>query len=128
MLALTSSALPAPDARIDNAVITSKYAAPGRPIGLRTQTLAGELAPLGVRVNSIAASPVDTPIHAAWAEDLEEAYRWLRSQFLLRRIGTPQEVAQCMTLLLSPAAGAQPSGRIPDRRCHPAGWRPGDRP
>ena len=35
-----------------------------------TQTLAGELAPLGVRVNGISPGPIDIPIHATWADDL----------------------------------------------------------
>ena len=26
------------------------------------------------------AGPIDTPMHATWADDLDEAYRWLRSQ------------------------------------------------
>jgi NAD(P)-dependent dehydrogenase (short-subunit alcohol dehydrogenase family) len=69
-----------------------------------TRTLAGELAPLGVRMNSIAPGPIDTPIHATWAEDLTEAYRWLGSQVPLGRIGTPEEVALWITLLLSPLA------------------------
>jgi NAD(P)-dependent dehydrogenase (short-subunit alcohol dehydrogenase family) len=69
-----------------------------------TQTLAGELAPLGVRVNGIAPGPIDTPIHATWAEDLAEAYRWLGSQVPLGRIGAPEEVAVWITLLLSPLA------------------------
>jgi len=78
-----------------------------------TQTLAGELAPLGVRVNGLAPGPIDTPIHATWADDLEEAYRWLGSQVPLGRIGAPDEVALWITLLLSPAAAFMTGAVIP---------------
>jgi NAD(P)-dependent dehydrogenase (short-subunit alcohol dehydrogenase family) len=78
-----------------------------------TQTLAGELAPLGVRVNGIAPGPVDTPIHATWADDLDEAYRWLRGQVPLGRIGTPEEIATWITLLLSPTASFMTGAVIP---------------
>jgi len=78
-----------------------------------TQTLAGELAPLGVRVNSIAPGPIDTPIHATWAEDLAEAYRWLGSQVPLGRIGAAEEVAVWITLLLSPLASFMTGAVIP---------------
>jgi NAD(P)-dependent dehydrogenase (short-subunit alcohol dehydrogenase family) len=78
-----------------------------------TQTLAGELAELGVRVNSISPGPIDTPIHATWADDLTEAYRWLSSQVPLGRIGTPEEVAVWITLLLSPVASFMTGAVIP---------------
>jgi nogalaviketone/aklaviketone reductase len=78
-----------------------------------TQTLAGELAPQGVRVNGIAPGPIDTPIHATWADDLDEAYRWLGSQVPLGRIGAPEEVAVWITLLLSPLASFMTGAVIP---------------
>ena len=78
-----------------------------------TQTLAGELAPLGIRVNGIAPGPIDTPIHATWADDLDEAYRWLSGQVPLGRIGAPEEVALWITLLLSPMASFMTGAVIP---------------
>jgi NAD(P)-dependent dehydrogenase (short-subunit alcohol dehydrogenase family) len=78
-----------------------------------TQTLAGELAPVGVRINCIAPGPIDTPIHATWADDLDEAYRWLNSQVPLGRIGAPEEVAVWITLLLSPFAAFMTGAVIP---------------
>ena len=45
-----------------------------------TRSLAGELAPAGVRVNGLALGPVDTPIHETWASDLDKAYEWLAGQ------------------------------------------------
>ncbi|HEY7430576.1 MAG TPA: SDR family oxidoreductase [Streptosporangiaceae bacterium] len=78
-----------------------------------TRTLAGELAPLGVRVNCIAPGPIDTPIHATWADDLAEAYRWLGSQVPLGRIGRPEEVAAWIVLLLSPVSAFLTGAVIP---------------
>ncbi len=69
-----------------------------------TQSLAGELAPDRIRVNGIAPGPVDTPIHATWADDLDEAYRWLESQVPLGRIGDPADLARWIALLLSPVS------------------------
>src|SRR5689334_2153110 len=78
-----------------------------------TQSLAGELAPAGIRVNCIAPGPTDTPIHATWADDLDEAYRWLKSQVPRGRIGDPAEVARWIALLLSPASSFMTGAVIP---------------
>ena len=85
-----------------------------------TQSLAGELAPDRIRVNCIAPGPVDTPIHATWADDLDEAYRWLESQVPLgpdRRPGRPGPLDR-------PAA--QPGVVVPDRGGAAGGRRAGD--
>lgn len=78
-----------------------------------TQTLAGELAADGIRVNAVAPGPVDTPIHATWADDLEAAHAWLRSQVPLGRIGTADELAEWIVFLLSPASSFVTGAVIP---------------
>ncbi len=78
-----------------------------------TISLAGELAGAGVRVNGIGPGPIDTPIHATWADDLEAAYRWLAGQVPLGRIGVPAEVARWITFLLSPISSFMTGAVIP---------------
>jgi NAD(P)-dependent dehydrogenase (short-subunit alcohol dehydrogenase family) len=78
-----------------------------------TMSLAGELAESGVRVNCIGPGPVDTPIHRTWADDLQAAYRWLAGQVPLGRIGVPDEIARCITFLLSPVSSFMTGAVIP---------------
>jgi NAD(P)-dependent dehydrogenase (short-subunit alcohol dehydrogenase family) len=78
-----------------------------------TKSLAGELAPLGIRVNCIGPGPVDTPIHATWADDLDAAYQWLAGQVPLGRIGQPGDIARWITFLLSPGSSFVTGAVIP---------------
>jgi NAD(P)-dependent dehydrogenase (short-subunit alcohol dehydrogenase family) len=78
-----------------------------------TMSLAGELAATSIRVNCIGPGPIDTPIHATWADDLEAAYKWLAEQVPLGRIGVADEVARWITFLLSPLSSFMTGAVIP---------------
>ncbi len=97
----------------------SVYGATKATINYLTKTLAGELASSGVRVNCIAPGPIDTPIHATWADDLDAAYRWLAEQVPLGRIGTAGRGSPL------DRAAAEPAGLVHHRGCHPARRRSG---
>lgn len=72
-------------------------------VGLQvwTKTLAREVGPAGVRVNCVACGAIDTPMHAAWRDQLIE--QWV-PQIPLRRIGIPEDVAAVVGFLASDAA------------------------
>jgi len=70
-------------------------------IGL-TKSLARELAPRGIRVNAIAPGFIITPM----TEELsEEAKAKLMAMIPLGRLGLPEEVAEVVAFLTSPAGG-----------------------
>ena len=67
-----------------------------------TRAWAYELAGDGIRVNCIAPGPVDTPIHATYADDLEAAYADLARRIPLGRMGEARDIATWVWLLVAP--------------------------
>lgn len=77
----------------------SAYAASKGGIDAMTRVMAVDLAQFGIRVNSIAPGPIDTPrIRKQHNEERSQA--WLRA-VPLARIGEPQEVASVAAFLAS---------------------------
>ena len=68
-----------------------------------TRTLALELAPQGIAVNGVAPGMILTPMNQAAMDDPEELRRKERS-IPWGRAGKPEEVAELVAFLLSPAA------------------------
>ena len=68
-----------------------------------TKTMAAELGPFGVRVNSVAPGFIETKLTAKPREDKEFVAAYHR-KIPLRRFGKPEEVAACVAFLLSDEA------------------------
>lgn len=81
----------------------ANYAASKGGIMMLMQTMAQELAPHRIRVNSIAPGAIQTPINtAAWTTP--EAYARLMTLVPYGRIGMPSDIAQAAVWLASDAA------------------------
>jgi glucose 1-dehydrogenase len=79
------------------------YAASKGGIMLMMQSIAQEVAPLRIRVNSIAPGAIRTPINtAAWSTP--EAYRALTTLIPYGRIGEPEDIGRTAVWLASDAA------------------------
>lgn len=68
-----------------------------------TKALAVELAPQGIRVNSVAPTFVETPMTAPMFQR-KEFSDWVHARIPLGRLGQPQDVAAAIVFLASPAA------------------------
>lgn len=79
----------------------SHYAAAKAAIIGLTKSLAREVSAQGVRVNAVAPGPINTPLVRALSEDWQRAKA---AELPLGRFGEPEEVAETVAFLLSPAA------------------------
>jgi 3-oxoacyl-[acyl-carrier protein] reductase len=70
-------------------------------IGL-TRSLCKALGPYNITVNAIAPGPTHTPMTSTWLSKAEES---LKEQIPLRRLGTPQDIANAALFLASDEAG-----------------------
>jgi glucose 1-dehydrogenase len=81
----------------------ANYAASKGGVMLLMKSIAQELAPYRIRVNSIAPGAIQTPINtAAWSTP--DAYRELMTLVPYKRIGEPVDIAQAAVWLASDAA------------------------
>ncbi|WP_344935700.1 SDR family NAD(P)-dependent oxidoreductase [Sphaerisporangium flaviroseum] len=83
---------------------TSVYAATKAAVRNLTRTLASDLAPQGIRVNSVSPGYIVTDMFTS-ISSTEEAQEFCRSQVALGRLGQADDVADAVLYLLSPRAG-----------------------
>jgi len=76
----------------------TNYAASKGALNALTRALAVELAPRGIRVNAVAPGVIDTEMSEAVRERAADE---VRGRILLRRVGTPAEVAWMVAFLAS---------------------------
>ncbi len=82
-------------------IVAAHYAATKAAIIGFTRQLAGELGPHGITVNALAPGRIDTPLLRTVAAEANQAVIDVTA---LRRLGTPEEVAQACAWLTSPDA------------------------
>ncbi|WP_067819209.1 SDR family NAD(P)-dependent oxidoreductase [Actinomadura kijaniata] len=80
--------------------LASVYAATKAAAHNLARTFAADLAPRGIRVNSVSPGYIDTPMYPEAALPAEEAAR-LRAQVAAGRFGRPEEVAAAVAFLAS---------------------------
>lgn len=83
------------------------YSASKAALKSLSQTLAAELAPRGIRVNSVAPGPIDTPIWGTVGlapEQLAAVGQQITSRLLPGKFGAPEEIARTALFLASDEA------------------------
>jgi NAD(P)-dependent dehydrogenase (short-subunit alcohol dehydrogenase family) len=87
----------------------SAYTASKAAVGMLTKTLAQEAAPHGVRVLAVGPGAIQTPINrSVWSDP--QGLQDLLEKIPLKRIGTPEEIA-CMVVVLVSDAASYVTGR-----------------
>jgi NAD(P)-dependent dehydrogenase (short-subunit alcohol dehydrogenase family) len=81
---------------------SSVYASTKAALRSLTETLAVDLGPRGIRVNAVAPGLIRTPLTAKAQADEREA--WIRSHTPLGRWGEPEDIADVVGFLASPAS------------------------
>lgn len=81
---------------------TSVYAASKKALEALTRSLALELGPRGVRINSIAPGPTATDFNGGAMRDSEAMRDTLSGQTALGRVGEPDDIADAVCALVSP--------------------------
>ncbi len=79
------------------ACMESVYAITKAGIDALTKSMAKELGPSNIRVNSVAPGMINTDMNAEWTK---EELKQIKEQIALERIGKPQDVAKCIEWLI----------------------------
>ncbi len=96
---------------------SAAYASTKGALELLMRSLAVELGPIGIRVNSIAPGPIKTPMNDGFREDPSFESR-LADGVPLKRWGMPEEIAPAAVFLASSAASYVHGATI----CIDGGW------
>jgi NAD(P)-dependent dehydrogenase (short-subunit alcohol dehydrogenase family) len=80
------------------------YAASKHGIAGLTKTAALEYIKSGIRINAVTPGPIDTAMTRRFYEEVPEREGWAKSAVPMGRIGQPEEVAQAVAWLCSPAS------------------------
>ncbi|GAA4204908.1 SDR family oxidoreductase [Streptosporangium oxazolinicum] len=77
------------------------YAATKGALEVLGRTLAQELGPRGITVNSVAPGIIDTDVNAGWLRGNPEAERLAAGRAALARVGAPEDVADVVAFVVS---------------------------
>jgi NAD(P)-dependent dehydrogenase (short-subunit alcohol dehydrogenase family) len=86
---------------------TTVYGASKAAVLNLARTMSADLVARGIRVNSISPGPIESAIltrAGLSGEQLQQTREWIRDQVAIKRFGTPEEIAEAVLYLSSPAS------------------------